>query len=69
MQDLYLQLDINNSIFETIIDQVSTGVDTSGSNYIVSSSYPDGNLVRSDSTTTNQIIVRSDNTNTQTSSY
>ena len=73
LQDLYLQLDINNSIFETIVDQVSTGVDTSGSNYIISSSYPDGNLVRSDNTTTNQILVRSDttnsNTNTQTSSY
>jgi hypothetical protein len=39
LRDLYLQLDINNSNFEMISD--------TSSNYIVSSSYNSGNLVRS----------------------
>jgi hypothetical protein len=47
LQDLYLQLDINNSIFEMVIDEVSSGLDPSASNYIVTSSYSNGNLVRS----------------------
>jgi|TARA_R100000030_G_scaffold10326_1_gene7031 hypothetical protein len=47
LQDLYLQLDISGSDFETIIDEISSGLDPSASNYVVSSSYPNGNLVRS----------------------
>jgi hypothetical protein len=47
LQDLYLQLDINKSVFEMIPDQISSGLDPSASNYIVSSSYSNGNLVRS----------------------
>jgi hypothetical protein len=47
LQDLYLQLDINNSIFEMITDDISSGSDPSASNYIVTSSYSNGNLVRS----------------------
>ena len=47
LQDLYLQLDINNSTFETVIDEISSGLDPSGSNYITSTSYANGNLVRS----------------------
>ena len=46
LQDLYLQLDISNSIFETVVDEISSGLDPAGSNYIVTSSYPNGNLVR-----------------------
>jgi hypothetical protein len=46
LQDLYLQLDINNSIFEMIVDDISSGLDPSASNYIVTSSYTNGNLVR-----------------------
>ena len=46
LQDLYLQLDISNSTFETIVDEVSSGLDPSASNYIVSSSYASGSLVR-----------------------
>ena len=46
LQDLYLQLDINNSSFEMISDQIASGIDPSASNYIVSSSYTRGNLVR-----------------------
>ena len=47
LQDLYLQLDINNSLFEMVTDQISSGLDPSASNYIVTSSYSNGNLVRS----------------------
>ena len=57
LQDLYLQLDISNSNFETVVDEIASGLDPSGSNYITSSSYANGNLVRaggrnSDITTT-----------------
>jgi hypothetical protein len=47
LQDLYLQLDINNSLFEMVVDEISSGLDPSASNYIVTSSYSNGNLVRS----------------------
>jgi hypothetical protein len=46
LQDLYLQLDINNSNFEMVVDEISSGLDPSASNYIVTSSYTNGNLVR-----------------------
>ena len=46
-QDLYLQLDINNSNFEMVVDEIASGLDPSASKYIVSSSYTNGNLVRS----------------------
>jgi hypothetical protein len=47
LQDLYLQLDISNSTFEMIVDNIASGVDPSASNYISSSSYANGSLVRS----------------------
>ena len=46
LQDLYLQLDTSKCNYETIVDEISSGLDPSASNYIVSSSYPNGNLVR-----------------------
>jgi hypothetical protein len=46
LQDLYLQLDINNTSITSISDRISSGNDISGSNYIVSSSYTNGSLVR-----------------------
>ena len=46
LQDLYLQLDISSSIFDMVTDQISSGLDPSASNYIVTSSYTNGNLVR-----------------------
>ena len=46
LQDLYLQLDIGGSNFEMVIDEISSGLDPSASNYIVSPSYANGNLVR-----------------------
>ena len=64
LQDLYLQLDISNSLFETVVDEIASGLDPSGSNYITSSSYANGILVRaggrnSDITTTNTSSVPS----------
>ncbi len=47
LQDLYLQLDISTSTFETVVDEISSGLDPSASNYVVTSSYVNGNLVRS----------------------
>ena len=46
LQDLYLQLDTSNSTFEMVSDEIASGLDPSASNYIVSSSYAEGNLVR-----------------------
>lgn len=46
LQDLYLQLDTTNSIFEMIVDSIESGFDSSGSNYVSTSSYPNGILVR-----------------------
>ena len=46
LQDLYLQLDISTSNFETIVDEISSGLDPAASNYVVSSSYSNGALVR-----------------------
>ena len=45
-QELYLQIDINNSSFNMISDEISSGSDISGSRFISSSSYSNGDLVR-----------------------
>ena len=47
LQDLYLQLDISKSIIDTVIDEISSGLDPAASNYVVTPSYQNGNLVRS----------------------
>ena len=46
LQDLYLQLDINNSVLNMVSDEISSGTNISGSNYTVTSSYTNGALVR-----------------------
>ena len=46
LQDLYLQLDMKYTVVNTIIDQIDSGNDISGTNYIVSSSYSGNELVR-----------------------
>jgi len=46
LQDLYLQLDINNTLINMVSDSISSGADISGTNYIVSSSYSNGVYVR-----------------------
>ena len=47
LQDLYLQLDISNSNFEMVVDDIASGLDPAASTYTVTSSYHNGNLVRS----------------------
>ena len=44
LQDLYLQLD--SSVVNIIVDEISSGIDPSGSNYTVSTSYANGNIIR-----------------------
>ena len=46
LQDLYLQLDINNSVVNMLSDEIDSGSDISGSTYKVTSSYTNGDLVR-----------------------
>jgi hypothetical protein len=46
LQDLYLQLDMTKTVINSKPDQISSGYDISGTNYIVSSSYSNGLLVR-----------------------
>jgi len=46
LQDLYLQLDPSNTVVNMINDRISSGDDSSGSDYIVSSSYQNNSLVR-----------------------
>ena len=46
LQDLYLQLDINNSLLNMLTDDISSGLDISGSTYKFTSSYTNGDLVR-----------------------
>jgi hypothetical protein len=57
LQDLYLQLDTSSSLFEPVVDDVTSGLDPSASTYIVSSSYANGNLVRSGGPETNVVTV------------
>jgi len=45
-QELYIMIDVNNSIINMISDSISSGTDISGSNFIITSSYSNGNLVR-----------------------
>ena len=45
-QDLYLQLDTSKSSIQVLEDTISSGRDVSGSQYIVTSSYLNGDLVR-----------------------
>ena len=46
MQDLFLQLDMNNFTILMLQDGISSGANTSGVNYLVSSSYSNGTLIR-----------------------
>ena len=57
LQDLYLQLDTSSSLFEPVVDDVTSGLDPSASTYIVSSSYANGNLVRSGGPATQVVTV------------
>lgn len=46
LQDLYLQFDITNSEVDMVIDNMTSGDDTSGKSYIKSSSYFNGDIAR-----------------------
>ena len=61
-----MQLDISNSNFETVVDEISSGLDPSASNYVVSSSYANGNLVRSGGPTTTTSTVNRSTATTST---
>ena len=52
LQDLFLQLDVNNTTVDVIADNISSGNDVSGTNYIVSSSHGSNSLVRGTPVTT-----------------
>ena len=45
--ELYIVIDINNSIVNMISDNISSGSNISGSDFIITSSYTNGDLVRS----------------------
>jgi hypothetical protein len=45
-EDLYLQLDINNSVLNMQVDDIESGANISGSSYMVTSSYTNGSLIR-----------------------
>jgi len=74
LQDLYLQLDVSNSTITSVQDNISSNNDVSGSNYIVTSSYSNGNLVRgtpvvsmTEATTTTTTTTTTINTTSATS--
>lgn len=46
LQDLYLQLNVNNSIINMVVDNISSGSDITGSNYISTSSYSENTIIR-----------------------
>ena len=61
LQDLYLQLDINNSTVDMIADNVTSGDNTSGTLYTATSSYMVGDIARlTESEKTNTSLLSSD---------
>jgi len=46
LQDLYLQLDVNNSTIDMVTDSITSGENTSGTLYTATSSYVVGNIAR-----------------------
>ena len=46
LQDLYLQLDTSSSVIQMVSDTIESGIDLSGSQYISSSSYLNGQYIR-----------------------
>jgi hypothetical protein len=46
LQDLYLQIDVNNTTLNMLSDDIASGLDQSGSSYNSTSSYPNGKLIR-----------------------
>ncbi|NDB79165.1 baseplate wedge protein, partial [archaeon] len=46
LQDLYLQLDVQNSVVNTVEDVVSSGENSSATQYVTTSSYLNGKYTR-----------------------
>lgn len=46
LRDLYLSLDLNNTLVNTIEDSISSGEELSGTNYATTSSYSNGSFTR-----------------------
>ena len=72
LKDLYLQLSISHSNISCVADIISTGADTSGANYVSTSSFTNGSKVRgvaiTDTTTISTTTTSSTTTTTSTSS-
>ena len=67
LQDLFLQLDVNNTTVDVVADNISSGNDISGTNYIVSSSYGVNKLVRGTPIVTGSVdAVQTTSTETST---
>ena len=64
LQDLYLQLDVGNTTVTMVPDEITSGTNTSGSSYKVTSSYANGHLVRG----TPSLSTSSNGTNNATTS-
>ena len=61
LQDLYLQLDINNSTIDMVADNIGSGENTSGTLYTATSSYVVGDLARlTESESANTSLLSSD---------
>jgi len=61
LQDLYLQLDINNSTVDMVSDSIVAGESSSGTNYTATSSYVQGDIARlTDAETLNTTLTTSD---------
>ena len=46
LKDLYVQLSVANSTVTTVEDVISTGADTSGTNFVSTSSFSNGKYIR-----------------------
>ena len=46
LQDLYLQLDVNNSTIDMVADNITSGDNTAGTLYTATSSYMVGDIAR-----------------------
>ena len=72
LKDLYLQLSIADSNISCVADIISTGADTSGANYVSTSSFTNGSKVRgvaiTDTSTISTTTTTTSSTTTSTSS-
>ena len=61
LQDLYLQLDVNNSTVDMVADNITSGDNTSGTLYTATSSYMIGDIARlTESEKENTTLLSSD---------